>query len=130
MNDLADTVALVRHLRGGRRLGARAKQIFQRADMGRLTIYIAGVTLMEILYLSESRRIPINLADIQTLLSGSQNYQVIPVGLDVVVMAASVDDVPELHDRLIVATAKLLGVPILTNDPVMAASRHVKSVWK
>lgn len=130
MNYLADTVALVRHMRGCNRLGAQANHIFQQADAGGLTIFIAGVSLMEILYLSEKRRIPINLADIQTLLSGSQNYQVIPVGLEAVVMAASVDDVPELHDRLILATAKLLEVPIITNDPVMVASKHVKTVWK
>jgi predicted nucleic acid-binding protein len=130
MNYLADTVALVRHLRGGKKLGTRARKLLQEADVGFHTIYISGVTLMEILYLSESRRIPIDLNVVQGLLTQSRNYRVIPVGLEVVALAAGIDDVPELHDRLIVATAKLLTVPILTNDPVMSGSKHTTTIWK
>jgi len=40
-----------------------------------------------------------------------------------------VDDVPELHDRIIVGTAKWLGVPILTGDEVISESRYVKTFW-
>jgi predicted nucleic acid-binding protein len=130
MNYVVDTVALVRHLRGGKRLGAGAKHILQEADAGLHTMYISGVTLMEILYLSESRRIAVDLRAVQDLLNRSRNYRVIPIGLEVVTMAVSIDDVPELHDRLIVATAKLLTVPILTNDPVMVGSQHTTTVWK
>jgi predicted nucleic acid-binding protein len=65
---LADTVALVRHLRRGRRLGRQARTILREADQGHHTIAISGITLMEILYLSERRRIPLDLA---TLARGS-----------------------------------------------------------
>ena len=57
---------------------------------------------MEILYLKESRRIPIDLNDIRWLLTQSINYRIVLIDFDVVATAASVDDVPELHDRLIV----------------------------
>lgn len=50
--------------------------------------------------------------------------------MEVVTSAVGIDDVPELHDRLIVATAKLLTVPILTNDPVMSGSKHTTTIWK
>ena len=50
--------------------------------------------------------------------------------MEYLVLAASeVDDVPELHDRIIVGTAKWLGVPLLTRDEVMQASRHVHTIW-
>jgi predicted nucleic acid-binding protein len=87
MSFLADTVALVRHLRGGKRLGARAKKILQDADAGLHTIYISGVTLMEILYLSESCRIPVDEKNVQNLLARSRNYRVIPIGMEVVASA-------------------------------------------
>lgn len=41
----------------------------------------------------------------------------------------SVDDVPELHDRIIVATAEHLGALILTSDAVIERSRHVETIW-
>nr|MBC8232805.1 hypothetical protein [bacterium] len=53
MDYLADTVALVRHLRGGRKIGASARQILREADAGENIVAISAVTLMEILYLSE-----------------------------------------------------------------------------
>lgn len=127
---LADTMALVWHLRGGRRLGRQAREILREADQGQHTIAISGITLMDVLYLSEHRRIPIELGTLGDLLTESSNYAEVPVSYEVVKAAKTIDDVPELHDRLIVGTAVWLGIPILTNDPVMLASHHVQTVWK
>ncbi len=38
--------------------------------------------------------------------------------------------IPELHDRLIAGTAKYLQKELITNDPVIAKSKHVKTIWK
>ena len=126
---LADTMAIVWYLRGHRRLGRQARRILREADQGHHTIAISGVTLMETLYLSERRRIPIGLESLDNLLAQTTNYTVVAIGFEVVDAAASIDDVPELHDRLIAGTAAWLGIPILTNDPVMRDSRHVQTVW-
>jgi PIN domain nuclease of toxin-antitoxin system len=64
---LADTVALVWHLRGHRRLGRHARRILREADQGHHTIAISGVTLMEILYLSEGQRVSISLDNLGNL---------------------------------------------------------------
>ena len=130
MDYLVDTVALVRHLRGKGKIGARARQILREADAGQHIIAISAVTLMEILYLKESRRIPVDLNDVRRLLTQSINYRIVPIDFDVVATAALVDDVPELHDRLIVATAKWLNIPILTSDSVIQTSRHVQTIWR
>jgi len=84
---------------------------------------------MEILYLSERRRIPIGLENLENLLAQGDNYTVVSMGFEVVKAAAAIDDVPELHDRLIASTAAWLGIPILTNDPVMISSQHVQTLW-
>jgi predicted nucleic acid-binding protein len=52
---LVDTMAFVWYLRGRQR--RQARKILREADRGHHTIAISGVTLMEILYLSERRRI-------------------------------------------------------------------------
>jgi len=130
MDYLVDTVALVRHLRGKGKIGTQAKQILIEADEGEHLIAISAVTLMEILYLSETGRIDIDLDSVYQLLKQCANYHVIPIDFDIVVSAISVDDVPELHDRLLVATAKWLDVPILTSDAVIQASCHVQTIWQ
>jgi len=85
---------------------------------------------MEILYLSERGRISVNLATLQNLFAQSSNYVVIPVSFDVVAASALIDDIPELHDRVIAGTAAWLKIPILTNDPDMTASWHVQTIWQ
>ena len=38
-------------------------------------------------------------------------------------------EIPEMHARLIAAEALALGVPVVTRDPVIAASPQVQSIW-
>ena len=129
MEYLADTVAIVRHLRGHPALGPQAAQILRDADAGRHHVYLSAITLMEVLYLLEAKRVDVRLDELIGHVSGSVNYEIVPVNADVVLAAADVDDVPELHDRIIVGTAKWLGVPILTGDGIISESSYVKTIW-
>ena len=129
MEYLADTVAIVRHLRGHPALGPQAAQILRDADAGRHHVYLSAITLMEVLYLSEAKRVDVRLDELIGHVSGSINYEIVPVNADVVLAAADVDDVPELHDRIIVGTAKWLGVPILTGDEIISESSHAQTIW-
>lgn len=126
---LADTVALVRHLSKHPNLGQQARRILQQADRGEDTIFISAISLMEILYLSQAKRITINLLEMTTFITNSTNYILAPVDAHMVLSAATIDDVPELHDRILVGTAKYLRVPILTCDHVIVQSRHVQTIW-
>lgn len=38
-------------------------------------------------------------------------------------------DIPELHDKIIVSTAKYLNLPLMTKDSVLRNLSHVKTVW-
>lgn len=129
MRYLADTVALVRHLCMLPRLGQLARQILQEADTGKHTIFVSAITLMEVLYLAQARRITVNLTEVITLISNSQNYTLVPIDADIVLAAATIDDVPELHDRILVGTAKHLQIPILTSDDIITQSSHVRTIW-
>jgi len=84
---------------------------------------------MEVLYLSEAKRVDVHLDELIRYVSGSVNYEIVPINADVVVAAADVHDVPELHDRIIVSTAKWLGMPILTGDVIISESSHAQTIW-
>lgn len=129
MEYLADTVAIVRHLHGHPALGPQAAQILRDADAGNHHVYLSAITLMEVLYLSEAKRVDVRLDELIEHVSSSVNYEIVPVNADVVLAAAEVDDVPELHDRIIVGTAKWLRVLILTGDRIISESSHVKTIW-
>ncbi len=129
MEYLADTVAIVRHLRQ-RRLGKHAAQILEEADLGQHTIYLSAITLMEVLYLSESKRIDLRLGELVVRIASSPNYPLVPIGTEIVVTSEEIDDVPELHDRILAATARWLQVPVPTPDKVIAQSKHVQAIWE
>lgn len=129
MDYLADTVANVRHLRRHPDLGQQARLILTEADQGQHHVYISAITLMEVLYLAQARRISVGLHDLMQVIDGSQNDAIVPVDAEIVEAALPVDDVPELHDRIIVGTARHLNVPILTGDRVIIRSRHATTIW-
>jgi len=43
--------------------------------------------------------------------------------------AIQISDIPELHDRLIAATARQLNLELITNDSVIRSSAFVKTIW-
>ena len=123
-NYVTDTQALVKFMLGARVINERCHKAFLDADQGRNRIIIPAVVLMEILYLFEKNRISVDLLKTEELMKSS-NYQFEPLSLEIIKTASEIDDIPELQDRLIAATARYLDVPLITNDPVIIASKHV-----
>ena len=124
-NFVTDTQALVKFMMGKKVINDRSHQAYQSADKGESTIIIPAIVLMEVLYLFEKNRIDIGLLQTEELFK-SQNYQFEPLSFEILKTASEIDDIPELHDRLIAATARYLDLPIITNDPVIRDSRFVE----
>ena len=123
-NYVTDTQALVKFMLGKKVINDTCHKAFLDADQGKNTIIIPAVVLMEILYLFEKNRISVDLLKTEELMK-SRNYQFEPLSLDILKAASEIDDIPELHDRLIAATARYFDLPLITNDPVIIKSRHV-----
>ena len=121
---VTDTQALIKFMMGKRVINEQSHQAFLAADRGEKTIIIPAVVLMEVLYLFEKNRIKIDLILTEELLK-SRNYQFEPLTFEILKTASEIDDIPELHDRLIGATARYLNIPLITNDPIIIKSRFV-----
>ncbi len=122
---VTDTQALVKFMTGKKVINDVAHQAYLSADNGEDTIIIPAIVLMEVMYLFEKNRIETGLLQSEELME-SQNYRFEPLSLEILKTASEIDDIPELHDRLIAATARYLDLPLITNDPVIGQSRFVK----
>src|SRR6201999_2543870 len=100
------------------KLPVRIKSIFADAVNGNTVIYISTVSLMEVGYLSEKSRIDISISDIIELTEKNSGIIIYPMDTNTVKEAFLINNVPELHDRLITATAKILRATLITNDPL------------
>ncbi len=112
-----------------RRLPRHVKTIFKAAENERRHLYIPAIALAEVGYLSEKRRIDATLADVNTYCSAHKMIEVHPITQEIVERSFEIDDVPELHDRLIAGTAKARNLTLITNDPVISESSHVSVIW-
>jgi predicted nucleic acid-binding protein len=122
---VTDTQALIKFMLGQKVINEKCHQAFLSADQGETTIIIPSVVLMEILYLFEKNRIRIDLIQTEDLLK-SKNYQFEPLSLEIIKTASEINDIPELHDRLVAATARYLDIPLITNDPIIRKSKFIK----
>ena len=128
MDYLADTVAIIRHFSKLGKLGKYAKEILEKADRGLNTIWISVISLAEIMYLSERNRIDLNLEEFCQNIENLVNYKFLDLNVEIVLRASFIKDL-ELHDRLIVASAKYLEIPILTSDKQIKTQKEIDVIW-
>lgn len=129
---VTDSQALIWYAMGPhRKLGRRARALFDRTDKGQATIYVPVLVLVEI---AEALRRGVIRCDggfsrwAARLLS-SGRFPVADMTADVVLEAESLYTIPERGDRLIAATAAHLDVPLITNDPAIARVPTLRTIW-
>ena len=125
MKYLLDTVTVIRHFANTGNIGHTARTLL--AESGN-QFCISVISLMEILYLAEKRRIKINLSQTIERIKSQPSFQIVALTEDILKIAENVH-FRELHDRLIIATAKWLKAPIITSDTEMKQLKNIKVIW-
>ncbi|NIM12358.1 MAG: PIN domain-containing protein [Candidatus Aminicenantes bacterium] len=128
MEYLLDTVTLVRYLSKTGKLTVKVKTIFDQADDNLCKLIVSTISFMEILYLAEKNRIPVSLKEVVEKVRLSTIYKVVNLSTEIVLTAQSVN-FHELHDRLILATAKYLDIPIISSDDQFKEVKEIEVIW-
>lgn len=129
MDFLADTVTIIRHFSKSGAIGKEDRNILGAAEKGKHRIHLSVLSIVEIMYLSQKNRIAIDLAETIRIINTSENYNIIDLSSDIVIVANSIEFY-ELFDRLIIATARFLDVPLLTCDKEIRKSQFVEVIWE
>lgn len=124
-----DTHTLVWYLTADQRLGKQALEALASVDRGEARALVPIIVLTEILYLEEKGRILVRLGELLRYLQQHSQYDIVPYNLDLLMAVREIGDIPELHDRIIAATARQYDAIVLTRDPVIAGSSSVKTLW-
>jgi PIN domain nuclease of toxin-antitoxin system len=114
-----------------RKIGPRARRLFERADSGGAAVYVPSVALVEIAEASHRGvvRFGSSFADWCERLLSSPHFVAVDLGVDVVLKAQELYPIRERGDRLIAATAAVLDMPLMTRDPEIAKSAGVELLW-
>ena len=129
---VADTHSAVWMLFSPERLSADARSALKGAMEASEPIYLASVSVVEVVYLVERGRLQESVFDrlINVLLRPDSGLTIVPLDLAVsqAVRRVSRAEVPELPDRIIAATALYLGLPLVTRDLRLRAA-GVPTIW-
>jgi len=106
----------------------KSKDIFIKAERKEVELHIPAMVLAEIGCLSEKKKIEVTLSETISYLT-KYNIPVHAIDVELLRNAFEINDIPELHDRLIAASGKVHGYPIITNDPEIIASKFVSTIW-
>ncbi len=92
---------------------------------------IAGITLWEIAQLDSNKKVVIR-ASVEVLLAEVEiNFTIFPITAPIARRAAAFSSrfPKDPMDRLIAATALVEGIPLLTRDQNIRASKEVPTIW-
>jgi PIN domain nuclease of toxin-antitoxin system len=131
IRSVADTHTLIWYVFDDPRLSATASSMIDDAMAAGDEIGISSITLVEIVYLAEKRKIdPDTLRRVLDLLDLGAHLTEVPVDRSLLPAVQSIprSEVPDMPDRIIAATALFLGVPLISRDGKIRASA-VKTIW-
>jgi PIN domain nuclease of toxin-antitoxin system len=132
MTFVTDTHPFVHHVTGRRnRLGPRALSIFDSVKRGRETMIVPFTVLEEVMLLSEIGRIrlPLPFRDFVISIRQAENFDLGVNDAALLLEAATFTTITDPYDRLIIAQARVTGLPLITGDGKIQESGLVRTVW-
>jgi len=129
---LADTHAILWYLSADPRISRSATDALDSATAAGDPIFVSAITMVEIQYLVEKGRLS---ADDQRMVVAAVDdvrnpARLVPIDRAVVDALGQVhrEEVPDMPDRIIAASALSLGVPLLSRDRKIRAS-SIQTIW-
>jgi PIN domain nuclease of toxin-antitoxin system len=128
---VTDTHALLFHAARSRRLGPRARLLFEKAEQRQGLIYVPAAVMWEVTLLARRNKVNLHrpVGDFFGDLFSNPSFQ--PHALDLA-QVLQADDLNLRHDpfdALICAAALDLGLSLISRDVAIAESGLVRTIW-
>ncbi|MBI5676154.1 MAG: PIN domain-containing protein [Nitrospirae bacterium] len=129
MNFVADTHALLWWFSNSSRISPMASEIFEECENGEHIIFVPSIVIAEALSIFDKKRISFDFKTLFKKINDSDNFRIIALDYSILKKMVSLKDIPELHDKIIVATAKYLNLPIVTKDETLQNISAIETIW-
>ena len=129
MRFLTDTHALLWWFIDSPKLSPKAFEIFAGCEKGENVIFIPSIVVAEALSIFDKKRISFDFKRLFKKIHESENFMIVSLDYHILLKMVDLKDVCELHDKIIVATAKYLNLPIITKDRVLQNLSSINTIW-
>ena len=128
-----DIHTLIWYLDQSPKISPTAIDILDRATRDDFPIFIASITLVELVYLVEKKRLgefPLEQL-LNELATPESLFSIVTLTLEVVQSLQRIPrvQVPDMPDRIIAATAHSLNIPLITCDHKILACPAIQTIW-
>ena len=129
---VVDTHAAVWYLLNAKSLSSNAQQAMDEAVQAGDPVYVSAISLVEVVYLVEKRKLPAVVLDRLTraLSEPDSGFVIAPLNFSVAlaILQISRETVPDMPDRIIAATALDLGLRLVTRDSEISKT-GIETIW-
>ncbi len=125
---VADTHAFVWYLTDSSQLSRKARDVFDSAEKGEAIIIIPATVLLECIDIADKKKAPVRLEELLLKISQGNNFLVSEITLSIILETNRIKGLKDLHDRVIVATANLFDVPLISKD-VIIKNFYKNTIW-
>jgi PIN domain nuclease of toxin-antitoxin system len=120
-----DTHVLVWYFTGSARLSPEARNIIDQVRQQGGRLLVPTIVLAEALNVAAKGRVIFDFQTLYQLVRAEPEFEIVEFGIEIFDETRRVSAVPEIHDRIIVATARFYGADLLTKDGVIRSSGEV-----
>jgi len=92
-------------------------------------IIVSPLVLAELVIIAEKQRVVFDMTAAITLLKSAPGFRFVDLTAKMALRTQQLSALPDIHDRLIVATALEYGATLLTADLAIIASGVVPVAW-
>jgi PIN domain nuclease of toxin-antitoxin system len=129
MNFVTDTHALIWWFTNSPRISLKASEIFEKCEKGENVIFIPSIVIAEALSIFDKKRLSFNFKNLFKKINDSENFVLVALDYPILQKMVALKEIPELHDKIIVSTAKYLNLPIITKDKILRNLPSIKTIW-
>lgn len=128
-----DTHTVIWYLKQSSQLSQAARVAIENALSDGEPVFVSAVSLAEMVYLLEKRRIELSVWQelIRRMRRPNAGLVASPLTMEIAELMSQVPyaAVPDLPDRIIAATALQLGLPLVTRDQGLRSVSQLTTVW-
>jgi PIN domain nuclease of toxin-antitoxin system len=129
MNFVTDTHALLWWFTDSPKIGPKASAIYDRCERGEVIIFIPTIVIAEAFSIFDKRRLSFDFKKLFKRIHDSENFVLVALDYPILQKMVDLKNIPELHDKIVVSTAKYLSLPVITKDQVIQELSGVETIW-
>ncbi|RKY66094.1 MAG: hypothetical protein DRQ02_09305 [Candidatus Latescibacterota bacterium] len=125
MNYLLDTHSLIWYFMGSRRLRPRAREAIDECRTMGGKLLVPTIVLSEALDIAEKGKVEFDFQSMYRLIRDDPSFEIVGFTPEIFDETVKAREIKEIHDRIILATARFYGAGIISKDRVIKNSGEV-----